>query len=82
MLEMDCFKNMAASLKVYKSTGDFEEASKMYMAYSAVDNSNKEMPWAEWRNIVVDRKQPRKMMVQANTVVQGNSNNTPAQFTY
>lgn len=57
-------------LQVYKSTGDFEEASKMYMAYSAVDNSNKEMPWAEWRNIVVDRKQPRKMMVQANTVVQ------------
>ena len=57
-------------LQVYKSTGDYETAAKMYMAYSAVDNCNKEMPWAEWRDIVIDRKQPRKMMVQANTVIQ------------
>jgi len=57
-------------LQVYKSTGDIAEATKMYMAYSAVDNSNKEMPWADWRNIVIDRKQPRKMMVQANTVIE------------
>jgi len=54
-------------LQVYKSTGDIEEASKMFMGYSAVDNTN--MPWAEWRDIVIDRKQPRKMMVQANTIV-------------
>jgi len=56
-------------LQVYKSTGDLAEASKMYMKYSAVDNSDKDHPWAEWRDIVVDRKQPRKMMVQANTVI-------------
>ena len=60
-------------LQVYKSTGDIEEAGKMYMAYSAVDNSNKETPWADWRSIVIDRKQPRKMMVQANTVIKGNN---------
>ena len=43
----------------------------MYMKYSAVDDSDKDHPWAEWRDIVVDRKQPRKMMVQANTVIRG-----------
>ena len=58
-------------VQVYKSTGDLAEASKMYMKYSAVDNSDKDHPWAEWRDIVVDRKQPRKMMVQANTVIRG-----------
>merc|ERR1711963_1152355 len=56
-------------LQVYRSTGDLAEASKMYMKYSAVDNSDKDHPWAEWRDIVIDRKQPRKMMVQANTVI-------------
>jgi len=25
--------------------------------------------WLQWRDIVVDRKQPRKMKVQANTII-------------
>ena len=58
-------------LQIYKSTGDSKAACKMYNAYSAVnDHDRSDMPWASWRNIVLDRKQPRKMLVQANTIIQ------------
>ena len=57
-------------IQVYKSTGDIDAARKMYDAYSAVDDERPGMPWGSWRDIVLDRKQPRKMMVQANTKVE------------
>ena len=47
---------------VYKSTGDLAAAKEMYDKYSEVSE-----PWDSRRNIVVDRKQPRSILVQANT---------------
>ncbi|CAG0890395.1 unnamed protein product [Cyprideis torosa] len=46
-------------LQVFKATGDVESAKSMYMAYSAVNDK-----FLKWRSIVIDRKQPRKMLVQ------------------
>ena len=54
-------------LQIYKSTGDFETASKMFDKFSKVNEQ-----WLQWREIVVSRKQPRKMKVQANTIIKGN----------
>ena len=54
-------------LQIYKSTGDFETASKMFDKLSKVNEQ-----WLQWREIVVSRKQPRKMKVQANTIIKGN----------
>jgi len=49
-------------LQVYKSTGNLAAAKEMYDRYSEVSE-----PWASRRQIVVDRKQPRTILVQANT---------------
>jgi len=51
-------------LQVYKSTGNICAAKDMYDKYSEVSE-----PWASRRQIVVDRKQPRTILVQGNTVL-------------
>ena len=53
-------------LQVYKSLGDFQTANEMFSKYSQVNQQ-----WMSWRDIVIDRKQPRKMQVQANTFIKG-----------
>lgn len=52
-------------LQVYKATGNVEAAQELYNHYAEVTE-----PWLSWRSIVLANKQPRKMFVQANTVVE------------
>ena len=53
-------------LQIYKSLGDVESASEMFDNLSKVNEQ-----WLQWRDIVISRKQPRKMKVQANTIIKG-----------
>merc|ERR1712173_394700 len=52
-------------LQVLIESGEnFESANEMFSKYSEVNQQ-----WMSWRDIVIDRKQPRKMQVQANTFI-------------
>lgn len=55
-------------LQVYKATGNVEEAKKLYNHYAEVSE-----PWLSWRSIVLANKQPRKMFVQPNSVLEEDS---------
>lgn len=56
-------------LQVYKSTADVKSAKKMYDYYSDV-NDQEEPKFLHLRSIVMDRKQPRKMLVQQHTYIE------------
>jgi len=51
-------------LQVYKSMGDIKTAKLMYDKYCEVNE-----PWASRREIVVNRRQPRSILVQSNTAI-------------
>ncbi|XP_022709014.1 dipeptidyl peptidase 3-like isoform X3 [Varroa jacobsoni] len=53
-------------LQVYKATADIESARKMYMEYSQVKKRNS-IDFVEIRNIIIDRKRPRAILVQSAT---------------
>ncbi|CAB3410611.1 unnamed protein product [Caenorhabditis bovis] len=52
-----------AKLQGYKSTGDFEGGRKLFESYGIV--GEKELAW---RKICVDRRKPRRLFVQPNTI--------------
>jgi len=52
-------------IQVYKATADLKSAKQMFDKYTVVNNDGK-YPWANWREIVLDKKQPRKLFVQCN----------------
>ncbi|XP_031572146.1 dipeptidyl peptidase 3-like [Actinia tenebrosa] len=54
-------------LQVYKSTADYEGGKALYDHYSKVEEE-----FLEYRKIVLARKTPRRMFVQANTRCQDN----------
>ncbi|XP_060070560.1 dipeptidyl peptidase 3-like [Ylistrum balloti] len=59
-------------LQVYKSTGDVEAGKALYLYYSDV-HDREEPHFLTRRATVLARKQPRKMFVQHNTVVNGST---------
>lgn len=61
--------NFLKRLQVYKSTADVTEGRKMYAYYSDVHDCE-EPHFISLREIVLARKQPRKMFVQHNTSLQ------------
>lgn len=57
-------------IQVYKSTGNVEAAREMYAKYSEVSSCGP-YPFAEWRSLILEKKQPRKIFVQSNTQIEG-----------
>ena len=55
--------------QVYKSTADYPKAKEMFEFYSDVHDCE-EPHFISLREIVLARKQPRKMFVQHNTEIQ------------
>ncbi|XP_055952448.1 dipeptidyl peptidase 3-like isoform X1 [Argiope bruennichi] len=57
-------------LQLYKSTANITAAKEMYDKYSLVGSEENKYPFLEYREIVMDRKKPRRMFVQANTYIE------------
>lgn len=64
-------------LKIYKSTGNLEAARVMYAKYSEVSSTGP-YPFAEWRSLILEKKQPRKIFVQSNTCLEGRGKQIPS----
>ncbi|CAI4224265.1 unnamed protein product [Auanema sp. JU1783] len=53
-----------AKLQAYKSSGDFENGSKMFESYGTVTEEA-----LRWRSVCVARRKPRRIFVQPNTMI-------------
>lgn len=63
---MCCEGNFLLKLQILKSTGDADGAKKLFAHYSELGGS-----WKSWRDIVLAHKQPRKMLVKPNSIIEG-----------
>ncbi|CEP64532.1 dipeptidyl-peptidase III LALA0_S12e01046g [Lachancea lanzarotensis] len=59
-------KDYLTHLHIYKSSGDVDAGSKYFIDRSTVDPD-----LAQYRQIVLDKKLPRRQFIQANTVFEG-----------
>lgn len=57
-------------LQLYKSTADVKSATELYERYSDV-SADESHPFLKYWDIVMARKKPRRIFVQANTVLEG-----------
>ncbi|CAL1276519.1 unnamed protein product [Larinioides sclopetarius] len=66
--------NFLGKLQLYRSTADVASAKEMYDKYSAVKSETK-YPFLDYREIVMARKKPRKLLIQTNTFVENDKVN-------
>ncbi|XP_067143899.1 dipeptidyl peptidase 3-like isoform X1 [Centruroides vittatus] len=71
---MPAIETFLRKLQVYKAIADVDSATKMYEKYSAVSKDGP-FPFLNYREIVMARKKPRKMFVQSNTILEGDTVN-------
>nr|XP_042907944.1 dipeptidyl peptidase 3 isoform X2 [Parasteatoda tepidariorum] len=64
-----CIGNFLKKLQLYKSTADVSTAKAMFEKYSVVTSEGSN-PFLKYREIVLERRKPRRLCVQANTVVE------------
>ena len=55
-------------LNIYKAVADAEGGIAMFKGLTSLDEK-----WLEWRDIVLERKQPRPLFVQAHTTLDAES---------
>ncbi|KAK9766092.1 hypothetical protein K7432_005077 [Basidiobolus ranarum] len=65
---MPAMHTFLQKIQVYKATADFEAGSALYAEMTRVPED-----WNTLRDIVISHKQPRKLFVQANTVLEGDT---------
>ncbi|CAL8123901.1 unnamed protein product [Orchesella dallaii] len=59
-------------LQIYKATADVKSARNLFEKYSTVVSEGQH-PWAKWRDIVLEKKQPEKFFVQCNLSLNADS---------
>ncbi|KAG8179448.1 hypothetical protein JTE90_026341 [Oedothorax gibbosus] len=64
-----CIEAFIKKLQLYKAIADKKSAVKMFSNYSAVTSEDK-YPFLQYREIVMARKKPRRLIVQANTFIE------------
>ncbi|GFT41757.1 dipeptidyl peptidase 3 [Nephila pilipes] len=67
-----CIGEFLKKLQLYRATADVAAAKALFDKYSSVTSEN-HYPFLDYRDIVLARRKPRRILVQANTVIKENS---------